>query len=189
LSVVESYTQGYTNIAHNQYYSQFLSTPQIPIWFRAIKQGRKIMTAISPDGANWTTAFNGTFDNFSSTAYAGICVCSYSGGNNTQAVFSDVQITGGDGLESLKIPNTPLAAYAAPSTNKAIIRWTEAIYATSYNIKRSSVSGGPYTTIANVSGTSYIDMSVTSGQNYYYIVTAVNNAGESGNSIEDVVSL
>jgi regulation of enolase protein 1 (concanavalin A-like superfamily) len=188
LSVVESYTQGYTNIAHFQYYAQFSPTPVIPIWFRAIKQGRRIRTAISPDGANWTTAFNGTFDNFSSTVYAGICVCSYSGGNNTQAVFSDVRITGGDGLEPLKAPSAPLAAYAAPGTGQAIIRWTESVYATSYNIKRGTVSGGPYTTIASVSsGASYTD-SVSNGQ-YYYVVSAVNSVGESGNSIEDVVTI
>ncbi|MEK0317207.1 Kelch repeat-containing protein [Cohnella sp. 56] len=63
--------------------------------------------------------------------------------------------------------------------------WNSVTGATSYNIKRSTTAGGPYTTIATaVTGTTYNDTGLTSGTKYYYVVTAVNTSGESGNSNE-----
>ena len=54
--------------------------------------------------------------------------------------------------------------------------------ATSYNVGRSTTSGGPYTTVASPTGTSYTDTGVTNGTTYYYVVAAVNTAGTSANS-------
>src|SRR5262249_54040517 len=54
--------------------------------------------------------------------------------------------------------------------------------ATTYNVKRATVSGGPYTTIASPTSTSYTNSGLTNGTPYYYVVSAVNSAGESGNS-------
>jgi fibronectin type 3 domain-containing protein len=56
--------------------------------------------------------------------------------------------------------------------------------AASYNVKRSTSAGGPYSLLANVKGTTYVDRAVTNGTTYYYVVSAVNEAGESGNSAE-----
>jgi len=50
---------------------------------------------------------------------------------------------------------------------------------------RGSQSGGPYTKINSVLGTStsYLDISVQGGHTYYYVTTAVNGSGvESGHS-------
>ncbi len=54
-----------------------------------------------------------------------------------------------------------------------------------YNLKRSTTSGGSYTTIAtNLAYLDYADAGLTSGTAYYYVVTATNIYGESANSIE-----
>jgi len=60
--------------------------------------------------------------------------------------------------------------------------------ATSFNIKRSSVSGGPYTIIANTTGLSYTDTTVNNGNSYYYVLSAVNSSGQSPNSPEYAVT-
>jgi len=61
--------------------------------------------------------------------------------------------------------------------------------AESYNVKRATSLGGPYTVIANVRGTSYSDNTATNGTTYYYVVSAVNQAGESSNSPEKSIKV
>ena len=66
---------------------------------------------------------------------------------------------------------------------KNIIEW-DAIQNFSYNIKRSTTSGGPYTTIGTTSATSFSDTDVSNGNSYYYVVSAVNSLGENPNSAQ-----
>lgn len=51
--------------------------------------------------------------------------------------------------------------------------------ASSYNVYRSTVSGGPYTLVSNVTTTSFIDpiAVLTPGVTYFYVVRAVNTVG------------
>lgn len=70
---------------------------------------------------------------------------------------------------------------------KVILDWV-GLNAVSYNIKRATVSGGPYTTIAaGVTDTTYTDTSVSTDTTYYYVVSASNAQGEGGNSNQTVV--
>jgi cellulose 1,4-beta-cellobiosidase len=66
------------------------------------------------------------------------------------------------------------------------LTWTAATGSpTSYNIKRSTTSGSGYTTIGTTTApTVTFTDSVLGGPTYYYVVTAVNGGGESGNSSE-----
>ena len=56
----------------------------------------------------------------------------------------------------------------------------------SYNVKRSTTTGGPYTEIAtSVADSDYTDNTVNNDTTYFYVVTAVDTTGnESGNSNE-----
>jgi hypothetical protein len=60
-----------------------------------------------------------------------------------------------------------------------------------YNVYRGTTSGGPYTQINSGldSGTTYTDSSVTGGQTYYYVTTAVANNQESAYSNETSASI
>ena len=66
------------------------------------------------------------------------------------------------------------------------LSWSAALGAMRYNVKRSLTPGGPYTTLAaGVKGTVYTDTAVVNGTIYYYVVSAENTLGESGDSNED----
>jgi hypothetical protein len=60
-----------------------------------------------------------------------------------------------------------------------------------YYVYRGAQTGGPYAKISTLQpGTSYVDASVSSGQNYYYVVTALGtNSQESSYSNEAVAAI
>ncbi|HZJ54372.1 MAG TPA: fibronectin type III domain-containing protein [Myxococcaceae bacterium] len=80
------------------------------------------------------------------------------------------------------VPQPPTGLTATPGNAQVSLSWTASSGATSYNVKRATVSGGPYTTINSPGTTSYTDTGLTNGTTYFYVVTAVNASGESGNS-------
>src|SRR5579864_8605985 len=79
-------------------------------------------------------------------------------------------------------PAAPTNLMANAGNGQVGLSWSASSGATSYNVKRSTTSGGPYTTIASPTTTSYTDTGVTNETTYYYVVSAVNTAGESANS-------
>jgi hypothetical protein len=98
----------------------------------------------------------------------------------------------GESANSAQAPATPAAPNAPPPvpTNltatagnaQVSLTWSASSNATSYNVKRGAANGGPYTQLATATSPSYTDTSVTNGTTYYYVVSAVDSAGESANS-------
>ena len=86
----------------------------------------------------------------------------------------------------------PLAPPAPPEALEAVagdteirLSWSASGGATSYTVKRADAPGGPYApVIAGVTATNFIDFGLTNGTSYYYVVSGVNEAGESLNSNE-----
>jgi hypothetical protein len=77
----------------------------------------------------------------------------------------------------------------ASATNLLInLTWFTSSNAASYNLKRSTTNGGPYSLLANLTATNYSDPAVTPGTIYYYVVAATNAAGESGNSVQAIAA-
>lgn len=69
---------------------------------------------------------------------------------------------------------------------KVDLTWSTATNATSYNVKRATTTGGPYTNVAtNVTGnTYYTDTTAVNGTPYFYVVTGVNGTTEGAVSNE-----
>jgi len=96
--------------------------------------------------------------------------------------FDDFLVTsiGGGGGNP---PPAPTNLVATPGNAQVSLSWSASTGATSYNVKRSTTSGGPYTTIATgVTATNFTNTQLTNGTTFFYVVSAVNSAGESGNS-------
>jgi autotransporter-associated beta strand protein len=80
------------------------------------------------------------------------------------------------------LPDPPLvgpSGLAGSFSSGAVnLIWDAFAGATSYTIQRSSVSGGPYTTLqSGIAGTSYSDSTATAGNIYYYTVFATTASG------------
>jgi fibronectin type 3 domain-containing protein len=80
------------------------------------------------------------------------------------------------------IPATPTNLAATPGNASVALSWSASSGATSYHVKRATASAGPYTQIAAPTSTTYSDSSLTNGKAYYYVVSALDSAGESANS-------
>jgi hypothetical protein len=72
---------------------------------------------------------------------------------------------------------------ASPGVQEVGLSWTASAGAVTYNVKRGTTSGGPYTNIINRTATVTMDTGLPYGT-YYYVVSAVNAVGESANSAE-----
>lgn len=72
---------------------------------------------------------------------------------------------------------------AIVSATKLNISWNTGTNVRSYNLKRSLSATGPFQTIAaRTIALSFQDTALTPATTYYYVVTALNTAGESSNS-------
>jgi subtilase family serine protease len=82
-------------------------------------------------------------------------------------------------------PETPSGLTAHGGDMKVTLSWPAALGAIQYNVRRSLTSGGPYSPLATaVKGATYTDTAVVNGTKYYYVISAVNTLGESGDSNE-----
>ena len=87
------------------------------------------------------------------------------------------------------LPPTGLTATSS-GVSHVSLSWTTAAGTVSYNVKRSTVNGGPYTTISTagaITGTTYLDTdpALVNDTTYYYVVSGVNSTPtESANSAQ-----
>ena len=94
----------------------------------------------------------------------------------------------GAGPNSAEVNATTTALVSgltATSVNGQITLSWNASPGANYNVKRSTVTGGPYTPIATaIASTNFTDVSATTCQTYFYVVTITNAGNESLNSAE-----
>lgn len=84
-----------------------------------------------------------------------------------------------------QLPETPVNVTATGGDAQVRVAWSEAVGAAGYRVKRSTVSGGPYTTVAsNLKSLQFTDLGLTNGTTYFYVVSATNILGESTASAE-----
>jgi hypothetical protein len=104
------------------------------------------------------------------------------GGGGSSSGSNGGPSTGGNSTST--VPAVPSGVTATSGSSSASLQWTASTDATGYNVKRATTSGGPYSQIAAPTSPAYTDSSVTNGTTYFYVVSALNSVGESGNSTQ-----
>jgi fibronectin type 3 domain-containing protein len=88
-------------------------------------------------------------------------------------------------LAVVSIPFPPGGLAASAGDGQAVLTWNPVANASGYNVQRSLTSGASYLVIAeNLASTTFTNIGLTDGTNYYYVVSATNAAGEGANSTE-----
>jgi fibronectin type 3 domain-containing protein len=130
---------------------------------------------------------------------SGIATASYTDGGlqNGTTYFYVISATnpGGEGPNSAEASAAPVAPPLAPSglsatpgNGQVALSWSGSSGATSYQIKRSTASGGPYGSVGTATGTAFVDGNVANGTTYFYVVSALNAGGESPNSNQAIAT-
>src|SRR5208283_6041084 len=91
---------------------------------------------------------------------------------------------GGSTGGGTEVPAVPAGLVATAGNAQVNLSWAAVSGSTSYHVKRATTGGGPYTQVAVPTSASFIDSGLTNGTTYYYVVSAVNSAGESANSAQ-----
>ncbi|MEB2774674.1 LamG-like jellyroll fold domain-containing protein [Algoriphagus sp. D3-2-R+10] len=150
------------------------------IWFRITRTGNTFTVYESNNKDVWFEVGSRTIE-MGTDVYVGLF---NSSGNTTSlntARFDHVAITGLDGIA----PEVPANFTASHGNTEITLNWDEVPAASSYTLKRSTASGGPYEVVAtNLNATQYTDNGLENGTTYYYVVSAGNLSGESVNSLE-----
>ena len=139
---------------------------------RSTKHGGPYSQIASPTAASYTDSglTNGT------TYYYVVSAVNSAGASANSAEVSATPSS------TVTTPPAPTGLTAAAGNLQVILNWNSSSGASSYHVKRATTSGGPYTQVAAPTGTTYTDTGLTDGTLYYYVVSALNTAGESANS-------
>jgi cellulose 1,4-beta-cellobiosidase len=81
------------------------------------------------------------------------------------------------------LPGAPGSLTATAGNAQVTLSWPAASGASSYNLKSGTNNGGPYAVLTNVTTTNYTNIGLLNGTTYFYVVSALNIAGESTNSL------
>lgn len=93
--------------------------------------------------------------------------------------------SGGGGGDGTPAPAAPTGVTAQAGDGQVTVSWNAVSEATSYNIYWNNAAGVTTTDTKVVGAASpYVHTPCTNGTPYYYVVTAVNDSGESGLSAE-----
>ena len=147
-------------------------------WVKLAQSGSTLTGYYSVDGTNWTQ-LGSTTVSMGSTGYMGLAFCNNNNSSNGMGTFYGATCNGG-----LLVPSVPTGLTATAGVEQVALNWQASSNTASYNIGRSTVSGGPYTIVGSASGTNYTDRDLAGRTAYYYVATAVTPGSQSGNSAE-----
>ena len=180
------------------------ATPPVTSWGYSNGEVFLVWTIPSDDGGSPITEYRIYRSTTSGSEYrliANVSSTSFADENLTRGmtyfyVVTAVNIVGESEMSAevsitipVDVPNSPINPVASLSGNDVIISWESpqdngGSNVTEYRVYRSTSQGSGYQLIGSTTETAYTDTTTEGGMKYYYVVTAVNSAGESEYSNE-----
>ena len=151
--------------------------PAGPYWLKLQRVGNVFTPYHSTDGMTWIQTAPPVTLSLPTTCYVGFAVDANNNTLLTAAQFDNISL-------NANAPATPTGLTATAGNAAVGLNWSAGSDATSYTVKRATVSGGPYTAVTNVATTNFTDTGLVSSTTYYYVVAATNVYGVSSNSLE-----
>lgn len=149
-----------------------------------------------PNATSYNVKWSGTHGGPCAIIASGVTATNYTAtglasGSNYFFVVATVNAAG-ESANSVEVSATPFIPPSGPTgltgaalDGMAALRWDAVVGATSYKVKSSTTSGGPYTIYGVAVGTTnYSVFGLTNGATYYFVVNAVNGALESADSAQ-----
>jgi fibronectin type 3 domain-containing protein len=184
--------------------SEVSATPTAPVTAPAAPTGLQATAASTQVSLSWnastgatsyhvkrSTTTGGSYTQVGAPASTSFTDTGLANGTKYFYVVSAVN-SAGESANSSEVNGTPTAPLQTPAAPTGLgatagnaqvsLTWTASSGAASYHVKRSTTSGGPYTQVSAPTATNLTDTSLTNGTAYFYVVSALNSAGESGNS-------
>ncbi len=126
-----------------------------------------------------------TITNFSNTGLPGSSTYYYRVRASNAGIFSMYSNTT-NATTQPGVPAAPTGLTGVAGNGRVMLTWNVSggTPATGYSVKRSTTSGGPYTAIAGLAATNFIDVPLTNWTAYYYVVAGTNEYGTSSNSTQ-----
>jgi glycosidase len=134
-----------------------------------------------PDGTSFTTAYG------VSNPAGGVYTTAGGALEVPLAALSGLVLV--TGTIDLTPPAAPTASFGGDGDGSASISWTAVDGAASYEVFRSPVSGGGYLKVGTTASTSFADSHLTNGAPVYYVVEAVDAAGNESVDSNEVEAL
>ncbi len=153
-----------------------------PYWVKLVRSANMFTGYRSADGITWTLQGTATFT-MGSTVYIGLALTSHDTANLVPASFDNVTAPGWTASAPPSAPSNLTAT--AMSGSQINLIWNSSATASGYNIKRSTANGGPYSIIySGLGATNYNDTGLPATNTFYYVISALNQSGESINSAQ-----
>jgi alpha-galactosidase len=145
-----------------------------PLWLKLVRSGTTFIGYYSTNGTIWTSIGNATVT--MSSLLGGLELTAHNNSYLATATFDHV---------CTNVPVAPSGLKAGAGNQQVALNWNADPAAIGYNVKSSTVSGGPYTFVAgNVPAPAFTVTGLVNGTPYYFVVSTVNPLGEGANSTE-----
>ena len=141
------------------------------------------LPATASTTAGYSTEANYAKFTLSGTSDATFTLRAYDAGgtNPNGGGISGIQVVQ---IKQASPPSAPQNLIAKSGDGQVLLSWNAVADATSYRLKRSLTSGGPYEVVAGLTGTNIVNDVLDNGVPYYFVVSAVGVGGESPDSSE-----